>query len=384
MEKFYKVLLSVSFLSLIAVIVLLLLDYDAGTIGLLVITMLASLAIGIRGTDTMLKSFAFSIWVFTSVSAAMFFPAWFTELGGFELSNLIVPLIQIIMFGMGTSLSIKDFAGVVKMPKGVIVGLVCQFTIMPILGISLALGFGFSAEIAAGVVLIGSSPSGVASNVMTYIAEANLALSVTLTAIGTLLAPLVTPFLMELLAGQFVPIDFLDMMWSIINMIILPIVLGVLFNRYLHGKAKWLDDFMPVISMTGIVVILGIMTAGGRDSLLALGFVIILAGIIHNIAGYFLGYWGCRLFGMDEKSCRTIAFEVGMQNAGMASGIAVEMGKIATVGVPSVIFGSWMNVSGSALANWWRRKALVEEGELSEEGTDLEAGGAGAPEDAIV
>ncbi len=118
--------------------------------------------------------------------------------------------------------------------------------------------------------------------------------------------------------------------------------------------------------MSAIVVILGIMTAGGRDSILTLGFLIILAAVIHNIAGYFFGYWGCRLFGLDKKSCRTIAFEVGMQNAGMASGIAVEMGKIATVGVPSVIFGSWMNVSGSALANWWRRKAQVEEGEQAE------------------
>lgn len=157
-------------------------------------------------------------------------------------------------------------------------------------------------------------------------------------------------------------------------MIILPVVLGVLFNRYLHGKAKWLDDIMPVISMTAIVLILGIMTAGGRDSILTLGFLIIVAGVIHNIAGYFLGYWGCRLFGMDIKSCRTIAFEVGMQNAGMASGIAVEMGKMATVGVPSVVFGTWMNVSGSALANWWRRKALIEKTEHFKEPEPVDEG----------
>ncbi|MFH5831267.1 bile acid:sodium symporter family protein [Halalkalibaculum sp. DA384] len=359
----YTILQYLSALSFVSIFVLLGLGFNADVIGAAVVTMFISLAIGVRGTDTVLRDFAFSIWVFASVAAAMFYPAPFTELGGVELSVFIVPLIQIIMFGMGTSLSIQDFVGVVKMPKGVIVGLICQFTIMPVLGITLALSFGFSAEIAAGVVLVGSSPSGVASNVMTYIAGANLALSVTLTAIGTLLAPLATPFLMQLLAGQFVPIDFLEMMWSIINMIILPVVLGVLFNRYLHGKAQWLDDIMPTISMTGIVVILGIMTAGGRDSILTLGFLIIVAGVIHNLAGYFFGYWGCRLSGLDEKSCRTIAFEVGMQNAGMASGIAVEMGKIATVGVPSVIFGSWMNVSGSALANWWRRKALVEETE---------------------
>jgi len=370
MNLLYKILLFVSFLCFVSIFVLLLLGYSPGIIGMAVVFMFVTSAIGVRGTDTVFRDFAFSIWVFASVAAAMFYPAYFTQMGDFTLSVLIVPLIQIIMFGMGTSLSIRDFAEVVKMPRGVIVGLVCQFTIMPVLGITLALSFGFSAEIAAGIVLVGSSPSGVASNVMAYIAEANLALSVTLTAIGTLLAPIVTPSLMQLLAGQFVPIDFLEMMWSIINMIILPVVLGVVFNHFLHGKAKWLDDIMPVVSMSAIVVILGIMTAGGRDSILTLGFLIILASIIHNLAGYFFGYWGCRLFGLDKKSCRTIAFEVGMQNAGMASGIAVEMGKIATVGVPSVIFGSWMNVSGSALANWWRRKALVEESEIVEKETE--------------
>lgn len=365
MNSIYRVLLYISGLCLISIFIFLFLGYSPEVIGVSVVTMFVTLAIGVRGTRTILRDFAFSIWVFASVAAAMFFPAYFTELGDFELSALIVPLIQIIMFGMGTSLSIKDFAKVVKMPKGVLVGLLCQFTIMPILGITLALSFGFSAEIAAGIVLIGSSPSGVASNVMVYIAGANLALSVTLTAIGTLLAPIITPSLMQLLAGQFVPIDFFEMMWSIINMIIVPVVLGVTFNHFLHGKLKWLDDFMPVISMTAIVLILGIMTAGGRGSILTFGLLIILAGIIHNLAGYFFGYWGCRLFGMDKKSCRTVAFEVGMQNAGMASGIAVEMGKIATIGVPAVVFGSWMNVSGSTLANWWRRKALVEETDLS-------------------
>lgn len=373
MNTLYKILLFIGLICFIAAFVLLIVGATT-LIGILVVTMFIALAIGIQGTDTVFKDFSFSIWVFASVSGAMFYPAYFTELGGFELSSFIVPLIQIIMFGMGTSLSVYDFVKVAKMPKGVLVGLVCQFTIMPILGITLALSFGFPAEIAAGVVLIGSSPGGVASNVMAYIGGANLALSVTLTAVGTLLAPIITPSLMQFLAGQFIPIDFMEMMWSILNMIILPVVLGVLFNRYLHGKAKWLDDIMPVISMTAIVLILGIMTAGGRDSILTLGFLIIVAGVIHNIAGYFLGYWGCRLFGMDIKSCRTIAFEVGMQNAGMASGIAVEMGKMATVGVPSVVFGTWMNVSGSALANWWRRKALIEKTEHFKEPEPVDEG----------
>lgn len=342
----------------LGIIVAIMAGWGAPALAPLVCGLFVSLAIGVRGTDTLFKSFAFSLWVFASVSLAMFYPAPFLQIGGYELSNLIVPLIQLIMFGMGTQLSLDDFTGVMKMPRGVIVGLICQFTIMPLIGISLALSFDFPAEVAAGVVLIGSSPSGVASNVMAFIAKANLALSITLTAAGTLLAPLMTPLLMQLLAGQFVPIDFWGMMWSIINMIIIPIVLGLAFNRYLGGKARWVDEAMPVVSMVGIVVIISIITAAGRDSLLTIGLLLIVAALIHNLGGYFLGYWGCRLAGMEEADCRTIALEVGMQNGGMASGIAAEMGKIATVGLAPAVFGPMMNITGSTLANWWRRKAL--------------------------
>jgi BASS family bile acid:Na+ symporter len=229
---------------------------------------------------------------------------------------------------------------------------------MPIVGISLALTFGFPAEIAAGVVLVGSCPGGVASNVMAFIAKADLALSITLTAVATMLSPFVTPFLMQLLAGQFVPIDTIGMMLSILNMIIAPIVLGLLFNHFLHGKSKWLDDIMPVVSMAGIAFIIAVITAAGRDSLISIGLLLVLAAVIHNALGYFFGYWGCRMLGMEEKSCRTIAFEVGMQNGGMASGLAQEMGKISTVGLAPAIFGPWMNITGSTLANWWRRKAI--------------------------
>lgn len=325
-------------------------------IGPLVILMFVSLAIGVRGTGTIFKSFAFSIWIFASVSFAMFYPDLVTDIYGFDTSVLIVPLIQVIMFGMGTQLSVKDFTGVLKKPKGVFVGMTCQFTIMPIVGISLALMFGFEAEIAAGVVLIGSCPGGVASNVMAYIARADLALSISLTAVATMVSPIVTPLLMELLAGQFVPIDTLGMMVSILKMIIVPIVLGLVFNHFLHGKAKWLDDIMPMVSMVGIAVIIMIITAAGRDSLVSIGLLLILAAVIHNAFGYMFGYWGGRITGMDEESCRTIALEVGMQNGGMASGLAAEMGKIATVGLAPAVFGPWMNISGSTLANWWRRK----------------------------
>lgn len=358
MQTFYRTLLYISGCCFVALIVALLAGFGAELMGPLTIAMFVALALGVRSTDTLFKSFSFSIWIFASVSLAMFYPGMIVEVGGYDTSQLIVPLIQLIMFGMGTQLSLGDFKDVLKRPRGVLVGMACQFTIMPLVGISLALTFGFPAEIAAGVVLIGSCPGGVASNVMAFIAEADLALSISLTAVATMVSPFVTPVLMQLLAGQFVPIDTLGMMWSILNMIILPIVLGLVFNHFLHGKAKWIDDVMPVVSMVGIAVIITVITAAGRDSLVSIGLLLVLAAIIHNAIGYFLGYWGGRMLGMDEKSCRTIALEVGMQNGGMASGLAAEMGKIATVGLAPAVFGPWMNVSGSTLANWWRRKSL--------------------------
>ena len=225
----------------------------------------------------------------------MYFPAPFISQGSFEMKVLIIPLLQIIMFGMGTAMSLKDFYGVIKMPKGVLVGLLCQFSIMPLVGFSLATLFQFPPEIAAGLVLIGSSPSGLASNVMAYLANANVALSVTLTAVATVLAPFMTPLLMESLAGAFVPIAFWAMMLSILKIVILPIALGLLFNHFFHGKTPWLDKAMPIISMKAIVLIITIITAAGRDNLLTIGALLILASIIQNIMGYFFVYWGCNL-----------------------------------------------------------------------------------------
>jgi BASS family bile acid:Na+ symporter len=311
------------------------------------------LALGIRGTNRF-KGLSFTVLIFAAVSLSMYYPQSFIQVGDFQLKKLIVPLLQIIMFGMGTAMSFNDFYGVVKMPKGVVVGLICQFSIMPVLGFTLATLFNFPPEIAAGVVLIGSSPSGLASNVMAYLAKANIALSVTLTAVATLIAPFMTPILMKYLAGSFVPIDFISMMISIVKIVILPIALGLIFNHFFHGKAKWLDKTMPIISMGGIALIIMIITAAGRDDLLTIGILLIIAAIIHNLMGYLLGYWGCRLLNMKEQDCRTIALEVGMQNGGLASGIALEMGKISTVGLAPAIFGPWMNISGSSLATWWR------------------------------
>ena len=361
MRVVYRYFLVIAALCAFGAVVLLILGGLAAT-GPAVVGFLVSLAIGGLGVPR-LRQLAFTIWIFASVAVAMYYPQYFQRAGDFEFTRLIVPLIQIIMFGMGTAMSLKDFAGVVKMPKGVFVGLACQFTIMPLVGLTLAWIFDFPAEIAAGIVLIGSVSGGVASNVMAYIAKANLALSITMTAIATLVAPLMTPLLMRLLANQFVPIDFVSMMISVAKIVLVPIVLGLLFNKIMHGRAKWLDRAMPLVSMGGIAVVLTIIVASGRDALLDIGLLLFFAAIMHNAIGYVLGYWGCRLIGLDEQSCRTISLEVGMQNGGLATGIAVEMGKVATVGLAPAIFGPWMNISGSALANWWRRNdALVDKG----------------------
>ena len=303
-----------------------------------------------------LSNFSFTCSIFAAVTAALFYPEYFVVIGDFETKTLIVPLLMIIMFGMGTSMSVKDFARVAKMPKGVLIGLLCQFSIMPIVGFGLATASGLPPEIAAGIILVGCSPSGLASNVMAYISGANVALSLTLTAVSTMLAPFITPFYMSILADQLVPIDATAMFLSIAKIVILPIVAGLLFNHFFHGKFEFLDRALPKVSMLGIAVIITIITALGRDSLLTIGGVLIVVVLVHNLSGYLLGYGAAKVSGMDEAASRTIAFEVGMQNSGLASGIALEMGRVATMGLAPAVFGPLMNITGSSVAAWWRGK----------------------------
>ncbi len=305
-----------------------------------------------------LKGFSYTMLIFAAVTTALCYPQYFVEFNGFKFAVLITPLIQLIMFGMGTSMSFHDFVGVVKMPKGVVIGVFSHFMIMPLLGFTLASISGFPPEIAAGIILIGCSPNGMASNVISYLAKANLALSITITAVSTLLSPFFTPLLMKLFAGAFIEIKVLNMMWDITKMVIIPIGGGLLFNKLFSGKVKWLDNLMPLVSMFGITFIIVIITAAGRDSLLHIGFALIGLVLIHNLLGYTFGYWSGRLFKMDERDCRTMAIEVGMQNGGLASGLAKEMGKMATVGLAPAVFGPLMNVTGSVLASYWHRKPV--------------------------
>ncbi len=326
-----------------------------------VILFFVSAAVSLQLTPS-LKSFSFSLWIFAFVSAAMVYPFAFQTWGRFELKTLIVPLIQIIMFGMGTTLSLTDFTRVLSMPKAVLIGMVLQFTVMPFVGVSIAFLFGFEAGIAAGIVLVGSCPGGVASNVMTYIAKGNVALSVTMTACSTLISPIMTPLMMKLLAGQYIEIPFLNMMWTIIQIIMAPIGAGLLTNiilQYFKLTGEWMDRFLSFVAMFSICFILAIITSLSRDDLMTVGFLLICASIIHNLIGYLMGYGGAWLFGMDETSRRTIAIEVGLQNTGMGTGLAVNVLKNTGAAIAPAIFGTWMNISGSMLASWWRRKPVT-------------------------
>ncbi|MEO6733616.1 MAG: bile acid:sodium symporter family protein [Ferruginibacter sp.] len=375
-----------------------------------------SLAIGL-GAVEVLKGYQYTAWIISAVVAGMIFPEAFTNWGGVNLRDktLILVIIQLVMFGMGTHMSLKDFSGLASTGKGVAVGLFCHFSIMPLMGLLLTKVFAFEPEIAAGIILIGSCSSGLASNVMVYLAKANLVLSVIVTAMATLAAPILTPLLMKTLAGTLIKINFVDMMMEIIKIVLVPIgaallhdflkratvsqrrriyllaalsavwiivvvllqkniaapsllqslnlsgffagavIAGVVYN-FLYKQFPTLDKVMPLISMIGIIYFTTVTTAAGRDNLMKVGVLLFIASVIHNAAGYFFGYWLSRLFGMDVNSSRTIAFEVGLQNGGMASGIAGSMGKLGTVGLAAAVFSPWMNISGSILANYWRRK----------------------------
>ncbi len=384
-----------------------------------------SLSIGL-GAIPSLRNYRYTAWIIAAVVAGMMFPAAFSKWGSFDLRNkwMILAVIQLVMFGMGIQMSWKDFSGIAQTGKGVAIGLLCHFSVMPLMGWLLTKLFHFEPEIAAGIILIGSCSSGLASNVMVYLARANLVLSVIVTAMATMAAPFLTPLLMKLLAGTLIKIDFVNMMMEIIKIVIVPIfaallhdylktatkegkkiihvvliiaivwllllpfgswtllqsviassallqsiemgnfllgavIVGVLYHS-LSKRFNQLDTIMPYFSMIGIIYFTTVTTAAGHDNLLNVGLLLFVASVIHNGAGYFFGYWLSRLFKLNRADARTIAFEVGLQNGGMASGLAGGMGKLGSVGLPAAVFSPWMNISGSILANYWRKRPVAD------------------------
>ena len=351
MKSIYNVFYILSAILLVAFVFATVKDFHEWS-GWLLMLFFLSVAIAFRG-HSFLKGFSYTVLIFAAVSLSLYYPNYFITVGNFNLTAVIVPLLQLIMFGMGTELSLKDFTRILQMPKGVIIGVICHYTIMPMVGFAVAHMFNFPPEIAAGIILVGCSPSGLASNVMCYLSRGNLALSVSVTTVSTLLAPLLTPLLMQLLGGSFITIHLLDMVWEMVKMVVLPVALGILVHYLLKGRAKWLNKILPVTSMIGIVLILVIIIAKGRDALLQVGGLIILATFIHNTFGYFLGYWSGRLMKFNERDSRTIALEVGMQNAGLASALASKISANPAVALAPAIFGPMMNITGSLLSSWW-------------------------------
>ena len=318
-----------------------------------------------------LRRQVFGLSVLACAAVAYAFPSAFIEWRGVKLMSLVVPAIQIIMFGMGTTLSAADFLRVGKRPWAVAVGVFLQFLVMPFMGFLLAKSFGFSGELAAGCVLVGSVAGGTASNVVAFLAKADVALSVTMTCCSTLLSPFVTPFAMKVLAGRFVDIDAMAMMVDILKIVIVPIVAGgivhALLKRQFDAHKVVFDRILSILSMTGICFTILVLTAPSRDTFATAGVAIVAAAVIHNIVGYLSGYWLTRLVGrfthLGEAEARTVAIEVGMQNSGMAGALSVKVLNSAVAALPATIFSIWMNFSGSVLASWWRRrKAGIAEG----------------------
>jgi BASS family bile acid:Na+ symporter len=350
---YVKVLVALGAVALVSAAVLALCG-SRSAIGIAVTAGLSFFALAASRSQR-LKPLAFTIWVLAFVVCAIFHPGLFISWGGYELKKTIPPLVQLILFGMGMTLTFDDFARVLRMPKGVFIGFTLQYTVMPLMGLAFAKAFGLEAEVAAGLVLVGSCPGGVSSNVITYIAGANVALSVTMTACSTLLSPLITPFAMKLLAGQYVPIDVWAMMKTILWLIIVPLVAGVLINRYAHKLARKLVRVLPFLAMFSICIIIAITIAVSREDLIVMGFALFGASLCHNAAGFSLGYWGARATGLDKRESRTVAIEVGMQNGGMATGLAFNVLSSAKAAMASAVFGPWAAVAGSALASYWRR-----------------------------
>lgn len=357
MKQLYKLLLASSAILGLIALGNLILGKGMSDIGLYIIGSLVCLAVGGRDNPK-IKQTTFIAWTLAVVALGMYYPQYFQKVGDFKLNSLVVPLLQLIMFSMGTEMSLKDFEGVVKTPKAVIIGLVSHFTIMPMVGVVIAKSFGFPPEIAAGFILVGCVPSGVTSNVMAFIAKANLPLSITIATVSTLIAPLMTPLLMKILAGQLIEVDFMKMVFHVLEIIIVPVVLGLVVNKLIRNGVSWLQSIMPTLSMLGMLMIVLLIVSSGRDNLLNTGPLLFLACIIHHTTGYLFGYWSGRLTGLDEATCRTISLEVGTQNSTLASVLALQMGKVATVGLAAVISIPWITIEGTSLANWWRNRKL--------------------------
>lgn len=263
----------------------------------------------------------------------------------------INPMLGVIMFGMGLTLSPNDFKIVLSRPKDIFIGCLAQFTVMPLLAFALSWVFALPQELALGVILVGCCPGGTASNVITYLAKGDLALSVGMTATSTLLAPLLTPFLVWLMAGTMVEVDTFGMLLSIVYVVIAPIVVGLLCQRFLPRLTKCLTPYLPAFSSIVIAMVVGIIVSHNVDRLMTCGLLVILVVVAHNLLGLLIGFLIGRMLHLPKTKCVAVSIEVGMQNSGLASSLAkLHFAAFPLAIVPGAVFSVWHNISGALAA----------------------------------
>ena len=283
-------------------------------------------------------------------AVSLLIPASFSWIDTWSIN----PLLGVIMFGMGLTLSPHDFHIVLSRPKDILIGCLAQFTVMPLLAWGLAWVFALPKELALGVMLVGCCPGGTASNVITYLAKGDLALSVGMTATSTLLAPILTPLLVWLLAGTMVDVDTLGMLQSIVYVVIAPIIVGLLCQSFLPKLTKSVVPYLPAFSSIVIAYVVGIVVSHNADRLLVGGLIVILVVMMHNLLGLSTGFLIGKLLHIAKPKCVALSIEVGMQNSGLASSLAVlHFAAYPLASVPGAIFSVWHNISGALAAKFY-------------------------------
>lgn len=292
----------------------------------------------------------FPLWALLFSMAAYGLPEYFVP-----YKSYITPLLVAIMFFMGVTLRLEDFSRVLKKPKPIILTVILQFTIMPLAALLLSKALGFSTELLIGMVLVGAVSGGTASNVITYLAKGDVALSITMTITSTLLSIIATPFLTLIYVGQSVPVPASAMFLSILQLVLAPVLIGVIVNYFLHRFIKRYEPYLATFSMLAIVLIIAIVVALNQGRIATIGLMSVTGIILHNLTGLSSGYWVARLMGYEHKICKTIAIEVGMQNSGLAVALAMKYFTPLSA-LPGAIFSVWHNISGALLAGYWSRK----------------------------
>ena len=265
-------------------------------------------------------------------------------------------LLMIVMFGMGLTLKLSDFKLVLTRPKDILIGCATQFSIMPLLAFALGKLFALDDALLAGVILVGTCPGGTASNVITYLSEGDVALSVGMTSVNTLLAPVLTPAMTYLLLRTTVTVDVMAMFISIVQVVIIPIALGLVINKLFEKATRTVVEVLPAVSVIAICMIVAAVVSHNADKIFATGITIFAVVILHNLLGYVFGYGVARLFGLELAKKKAMAIEVGMQNSGLATSLAgTAFPNLAMATVPGAIFSVWHNISGAILAGIFRR-----------------------------